>query len=403
MAEPPKKNAPKTFDIHRTLPTQRQRVPVHRPVTASRHAEVPPESVNPPKKASDKPKRSIKKKVALLLLILVAIVLALAIFIGVWDERNISAASKTMFGSSNLVALTRGGSLKTDADGRVNVLIVGYSADDAGHQGAQLTDSILLLSMNPAKHTGYMLSIPRDLYVDLGSNNCLSGAQYCKINEAYEDGGMSLLEQTVDTDLDVSINYYAIIDYTAVRDIVNALGGITVTINSPDGRLYDPNRDYTTHTPLVDLANGSHRLNGEQALDLTRARGDTDALPYGSPLPIGFAQSDYQRVADQRLVFQAIKAKLNWKLMLDPRQNSQILNALAANIKTDLKIGEARPLFGLFNSIPTAQLQSLSLNKLNGQTLLESYDSYYAGDTQSPTAGVGDYSQIQQAIQSLNK
>jgi len=392
MAEPPKKNAPKTFDIHRTLPTQRQRVPVHRPVTASRHAEVPPESVNPPKKASDKPKRSIKKKVALLLLILVAIVLALAIFIGVWDERNISAASKTMFGSSNLVALTRGGSLKTDADGRVNVLIVGYSADDAGHQGAQLTDSILLLSMNPAKHTGYMLSIPRDLYVSIPGNG------YGKINEVYEDGGMGLLEQVVDSDFGVNINYYAIIDYTAVKDVVNALGGVTLNIHNQDScGLYDGNIDYTTGGPLVDLSNGTHTLTGEQALDLTRARGDP---PYPS---CGYENSDYTRTQNQRLVFAAIKAKLNWKLVLDPRKNSQILNATADNVKTDVPISAVRPLFGLFNAIPSSKLQSLSLNSLNGQDMLQSYITYYGQDALVPAAGSTDFSQIQQAIQSLNK
>ena len=236
-----------------------------------------------------------------------------------------------------------------------------------------------------------MLSIPRDLYIAIPGNG------YSKINEVYEDGGMELLERVVDSDLGVNVNYYAIIDYTAVRDVVNALDGINVNINSPDGKLFDPNTDYATGGPLVDLTNGNHTLNGRQALDLTRARGDPSA--FGDS--IGFEQSDFQRTADQRLVFSAIKAKLNWKLLLDPRQNSQILNALASNIKTDIQISEVRPLFGLFNGIPNADLQSLSLNKINGQNLLQSYITYYGQDALVPAAGPTDFSQIQQTIQQL--
>ena len=316
--------------------------------------------------------------------------LTLCIFIGVWDARNISAASQKMFGSSNLLNLARGGPLKTASNGRVNILIVGYSADDPGHPGAQLTDSILLLSMSPAKHSGYLLSIPRDLYVAIPGNG------YGKINEVYQDGGMSLLEQVVGNDFATTINYYAIIDYTAVKAIVNALGGITVNIQSPDPRgLYDPNINTQDGGPLK-LSNGPQTLDGQTALNLTRARGDAvDSY--------GFPQSDFDRTQHQRQVFQAIKDKLNWKLILDPRKNNRILTALATNIKTDIQVGDARPLFGLFSSIPNAQLQSLSLNKLGGKDMLQSYMTYYGQDALVPAAGPTDYSQIDQALQQYDQ
>src|SRR5665213_1561264 len=96
--------------------------------------------------------------------------------------------------------------------------------------------SIILLSMNTTSKTGYMLSIPRDLYVNI------PGFGYAKINEAYQDGGIGLLEQVVSSDFQVPIDYYALINYASVRDTVNALGGITVNIASQDPRgLYDPN------------------------------------------------------------------------------------------------------------------------------------------------------------------
>jgi LCP family protein required for cell wall assembly len=318
-------------------------------------------------------------------------VIGFGIFIGIWDARNISSASKKLFGSGNILSLVNASSLKTGSDGRVYVLVAGFSADDPGHAGANLTDSIMLLSMNPANNTGYMLSIPRDLYIQI------PGFGHGKINEIYGDGGMDLLRQVVQNIFGIQIGYYALVNFGAVRNIVNAVGGIDITINSPDGRLYDPNKDWTTGGPLVDLSNGPHHLTGEQALDLSRARGDPS--PYG--YPVGFGQSDFQRTADQRLIFTAIKNKMNWKLVLDPRKNGQILGAIANNVKTDVSIDEARPLFGLFNRIPSNKLQSLSLRDLNGHNYLAG--SFYEGDTLVPTAGLDDFSRINAALQQLGQ
>lgn len=321
-------------------------------------------------------------------LISVALLLATAIFIGIWDARNISSFSQKLFGTSNIFSLVNSGDLQTDQNGRVNVLVAGYSVDDVGHAGATLTDSILMISMNPNNHTGYLLSIPRDLYVEIPGNG------RGKINEAYPDGGMSLLVRTVANVTGMQIPYYVLVDYSAVRDIVNALGGINVTINSPDGRLYDPSKDYSTGGPLVDLSNGTHQLDGQQALDFSRARGD-------NPNSVGFEQSDFQRTADQRQILMAIKSKLNWKLILNPVKNRQILNALGENIKTNIAAGEARPLFGLFNKIPNSRLQSLSLRNLNGHNYLSS--TFYEGETLTPAAGLGNYSDIQDALSQINQ
>lgn len=362
-------------------------------VTSYKPGTAPSPSTQPaalePSPKSKSVLRIFKRSVATLLLIIII----LALVIGIWDARNISAATKKMFGSGNLLSLINTESLRTDDVGRVNVLLAGYSADDPGHSGADLTDSIMLLSMNPASNTGYMLSIPRDLYVKI------PGYGYAKINEAYKDGGMDLLTEVVQNIFNTQIGYHMLVDYTAVRSIVDAVGGVDVTINSPEGRLYDPNPDYAGH-PLVDLSNGTHHLDGRQALDLTRARGDI--LPTTPAMPIGFADSDFQRTADQRQVFNAIKSKLNWHLILNPRTNGQILNAIADNVKTNVTIDEARPLFSLFNHIPANKLKSLSLRDLNGKNYLDSYTTYYGQSALIPAAGLNDYSQIEAALSGLN-
>jgi polyisoprenyl-teichoic acid--peptidoglycan teichoic acid transferase len=272
----------------------------------------------------------------------------------------------------------------------VNVLLVGYSIDDPGHPGANLTDSIILLSLSTASKTGYMLSIPRDLYVKI------PGFGYGKINEAYLDGGVSLLEQVITSDFQTPINYYALINYASVRDSVNALGGISVNIQSQDpAGLYDPNISPADGGPLK-LANGPQQLDGQTALNLTRARGDA----YGS---YGFAQADFDRTQHQRQVLTAIKNKLSWKLVLNPRKNSQILDAFANNVKTDVGISAIRPLFGLFNSIPSSALASLSLRDFNGRNYLTGYTTVYGQDALIPAAGLSDYSQIDSALNQLNQ
>jgi len=342
----------------------------------------------PEKPSQQIPKQRSKLKVGIFGTL--AAVFMAVILLGVWDIRNISQASQKLFGSGNVLQLLGGGSLKGSDRERVNMLLVGYSVDDPGHPGASLTDSIILLSMSTSSKTGYMLSIPRDLYVKI------PGYGYAKINEAYKDGGLPLLEQVVSDDFQVPIDYYALINYASVRETVNALGGITVNIASKDPRgLYDSNISPVDGGPLK-LANGVQTLDGQTALNLTRARGDT----YDS---YGFAQADFDRTQHQRQVLTAIKDKLNWKLVLNPRKNGKILNAVASNVKTDISASEARPLFGLFNSIPSSSLQSLSLRDLNGHNYLTSYTTAYGQSALIPSAGLNDYSSIDAVLNSLSQ
>jgi polyisoprenyl-teichoic acid--peptidoglycan teichoic acid transferase len=342
-----------------------------------------------PNVANDDAKPGWLSKLKRLMVLLILILFGGLILIGVWDARNISSASNKLFGSGNLLSLIGSSGLKGADSGRVNVLLVGYSVDDPGHPAASLTDSIILLSMSTTSNRGYMLSIPRDLYVKI------PGFGYSKINEAYQDGGMGLLEQVVAQDFATQIDYYALINYASVRDTVNALGGISVNIQSADPRgLFDPNISPADGGPLK-LANGVQTLNGQTALNLTRARGDA----YDS---YGFAQADFDRTEHQRQVLVAIKSKLSWRLVLNPRKNRQILDAVAANVKTDITAPEARPLFNIFNSIPQNQLQSLNLRDLGGTNYLSSYTTAFGQNALVPSAGLSDYSEIDNALSSFN-
>jgi LCP family protein required for cell wall assembly len=367
------------YDIHRNLP----------PGKGPNHHKLSDMAFH------DEPKRQFGFKRALASFLLIIFLLVLVI--GLWDAVELSRASQKMFGSGNLFSFI-GGDL-ANHDGRTNVLLMGYSVDDPGHAGATLTDSIMLMSLDSSTKTGYILSIPRDFYVKI------PGFGYAKINEAYQDGersgfseagyapgGAGLLEQVVATDFGVPIDYYALINYAAFRDTVNAVGGITININSSDPRgLYDPNISPADGGPLK-LANGPQKMDGQTALNLARARGD-------SYYAYGFPQADFDRTEHQRQMLLGLRQKaVSWGVILNPRRAGHLFDGMAGNVKTDLDTGNVLPLFSLFNKVSANNLQSISLRNFNGRNLLSSY-----GGGLIPAAGLNDYEDIQAAVQQLNQ
>ncbi len=365
----PESGPKQKFDIHRTLPGRTR--PHHEPLTPIEESKSP------------------RSKWKIRLLSFIIFIVAILIFVASWDAINISRASRQLFGSGNLLSLMSPTTLRGSSRGRVNTLVIGYSKDDPGHQGAKLTDSIMVLSLSTTNHTGYELSVPRDLFVNI------PGFGYAKINEAYQDGGIKLIRKVIDQNFKIHIDHYVIVDYSAVRDLVNAVGGIDVKISSPDKRgLYDPNINKTDGGPLK-LSNGWHQLNGQEALNLTRARGD-------DPRSYGFPASDFDRTFHQRQVLTALQQKLSWKLILNPKQNGQLFQAIAKNLKTDIKQREARPFFSLFRNVKQADMKSVSFNKFEGQDLLTSY-GVNGISALIPAAGLNNYSQIQSAVAKLNK
>jgi LCP family protein required for cell wall assembly len=329
-------------------------------------------------------------------------VLLIGLLTGGWVGGKFLYNAHKLFHGNILSVLTTT-KLKGQDSGRVNILLAGNSADDPGHDGANLTDSIMLISIDTKHNTAFMLSIPRDLWVDIPN------AGHEKINDAYvvgqtdnftssgyPNGGMGQLEQIVSEDFGVPIDYYALVDYSALKDSVNAVGGITINIKSSDPRgLYDPSIDYSTHGPLVKLTNGEHTLNGEQALDLARARGDA----YGS---YGFDESDFTRTQDQQEMILAIKNKaISAGVLSNPAKLTSLSDAIGNNVHTDFSLSEVHELYNLTKNIPGSSIKSLTLNSINGTDYLASYTSSDGEEALIPAAGEDDFSQIQSLMNQL--
>ncbi len=307
-----------------------------------------------------------------------------------------------LFGG-NIFSIFTTTKLKGENVGRVNILLAGNSADDPGHSGGNLTDSIMLISIDTKHNKAFLLSVPRDLWVHIpedGHSKINSAYVYGQNNgfnaDGYPTGGMGQLEQVISQDLGIKINYYALVDYSALRDSVNAVGGVTINVQSTDPRgLYDPSIDYATHGPLVRLSNGPHTLNGVQALDLARARGDA----YGS---YGYGNSDFERTQNQRQLLVALKDKaVSAGVLANPAKLNSLFSAIGNNVKTDFTLSEVHRLYDITKQINGGAIQSLSLNKANGNNLLASYGAPDGESALIPAAGKDNFSAIQAYLRQL--
>lgn len=320
---------------------------------------------------------------------------SLVILAGVWFGFKFYRDIANLTGNNNplsLLSVFHPVPLKNQG-GRVNILVAANSADDPGHNGANLTDSIMVLSVDTKNNTALILSVPRDLWVDI------PGVGYSKINAAYPNGGMGTLQQVIQDNLGLTIDYRALVNYGAFRDLVDAVGNITITIKSDDPRgIYDSSLDYTTRycCALAKYSNGQHTLDGKQALNLARARGDG----YGS---YGY-NADFTRTMYQREMLMAIKDKASQtSIIANPLKISQIMDAVGNNITTNLKLNEIETLYSDMKKIDDNKIGSYNINTLKGSST-SMLDNYTSPDGQSaliPAAGIDDFSDIQQQIRKL--
>jgi LCP family protein required for cell wall assembly len=386
----------------RKKPSRRQEKQYEKKLRKQNGGQLPPDqqdfSEEPPKK-----KRRWLRRTLWTLFTLIFVALIGAGWVG-WKflKETTKVFGGTPFG--NAVKLMQPTTLNGENSGHVNILIAGNSVDDPGHGGASLTDSIMVLSINTQTKQGYMFSVPRDLWVNI------PGEGFAKINDAYPlgnsdsfhetgypDGGMGLLEKTIEDHFKIPVNYYALVNYTALKNIVNAVDGVDINIQSTDPRgLYDPNININDGGPLK-LPNGVNHIDGQTALNLSRARGD----PTGDGrVAYGFPRSDFDRTQHQRQLLVAIQDKMQSAgVLINPIKLGRVLDGIGNNVTTDMKINEARKLVGYVRTIGAGNMQSVALAS-DTKNYLKSYNA--SGQSALiPAAGINDYSEIQDYIQPL--
>lgn len=152
---------------------------------------------------------------------------------------------------------------------RVNVLLLGSDNDAKFDNGAVLTQSMIVVTIDPGSKTVGMLSIPRDFWVRI------PGYGYGKIDTAYELGGIALARRTVEEDFGIPINYYAWVGLVGFQKVVDEMGGINIDVLHPvtDNEYPD---DLTGNDPYaysrLYIPAGPQHLDGATALQYVRSR-----------------------------------------------------------------------------------------------------------------------------------
>ncbi|MBT3864566.1 LCP family protein [Candidatus Peregrinibacteria bacterium] len=226
----------------------------------------------------------------------------------------------------NAILLSAGADLEEDAGNRTNFLLLGTGGGE--HDGADLTDTIILVSLNRDNGTISLVSIPRDLHIE---NPELQSA---RINEIYfyakekfgdSEEGLEYLLEKVEEFSGIEIPYYIKIDFDGFTEIIDALGGIDIYVEE---KLYDPfyPREGTIGFELFSLSKGRHHLDGETALKYARSRKTT---------------SDFDRSKRQQDILYAIKEKaLQTKTILSKSKLTNLLDTVKKNFETNLSVRE---------------------------------------------------------------
>lgn len=301
-------------------------------------------------------------------------------------------ANKSFKGGGDALALNKEldpNLLKGEGDGRVNILLMGKGGEN--HDGGELTDSIMIASIDPINYGVTMLSLPRDLWVkptglwpmkiNAVYSSAKSQALYTnpKDKSAAESKGINALESTVENYMGVKINYYAMIDFTAFQESVDAVGGIDVNLKEPYS---DPTM--RIGKKVLKLPAGPQHLDGATALGYARSR-------YGAE------RGDFDRGEHQQTVLVGIKDKvLSLGTFSNPVKVTELLNTFGNRVQTNFSVSDLMRLYDLAKQINSNNINNVDL-AMEGQAVVKTAN-IGGQSVVVPIAGADNYTKIKEFV-----
>ncbi len=221
---------------------------------------------------------------------------------------------------------------------RFNLLVLGYGGKK--HEGANLTDSILVYSISHDGGAAAQISVPRDLWVEAP----VGSGQYRKVNSAYANAianrsnprtAANLASKVIGQALGVPIHGWLTVDFTGFRDLVDALGGVEVDVQRTFTARYPGDDDATKNTgwQKIKFEKGQEEMDGERAIQYARARYSANPVE----------GSDFGRAARQQRLVNAIKRKL-----LSPAgivRGFAVSRAVEDEVRTNVSAGDLARIF----------------------------------------------------------
>ena len=270
--------------------------------------------------------------------------------------------------------------------GRINILLLGRAGKNK--PGANLTDTIMVASVDRTQKKVALLSLPRDLYVNIPDTNL-----YTKINSVYQHGlsqktGATPIIKTVESIIGQNIDYYVVLDFEGFVGVVDAVGGVNVTVERDvfDARYPGPNYSYET----FELSKGLQKMDGTTALKYVRYR-------HGDP------EGDFGRAKRQQQVMQAVKNKVfTLRTFLNPFTVNELLETLAANVRTNITPADIDDFIVLLKDVDTQNITTVVVDAWKKDSLLR-VAHFYHGDIRAfglvPRSG--NYGDIQERAENI--
>ncbi len=276
--------------------------------------------------------------------------------------------------------------LNGEGDGRVNILLLGTGGEDHDN-GSYLTDTILLVSIDPIQKEAALLSIPRDFYIKTEYGSMKINAVYKIARNSHltknpkdkpgsEEAGFAAVEKVVETTMGVPIHYHAMVDFEGFKKAIDTVGGITIDVDDPvyevmsiDGRKY-----------TLNVKKGQETFDGFRALAYARSR-------HTSP------RGDFDRSERQREMLIALKDKiLSRSTLANPLKLNQLMSDFGDHVQTNLTPSEMLRLREIGSEIGGDKIQSISL--VDPPNVLIGSANIGGASAQIPKAGINNYKDI---------
>lgn len=221
-----------------------------------------------------------------------------------------------------------------------SVLLLGIDTGDLGRTEVGRSDTMMVAAVNPTLKKTLIASIARDTYVDIVGKGTKD-----KINHAYAFGGAGMSMDTVEKYLDIPVDHYVAINMKGLKELVDAVGGITV---SNDQKFTQDN--YT-------FEYGKIHLDGDQALSFSRMRHED-------------SRGDYGRQERQRKIVEGVAKKL---LTFDGvTRYKEVLDAMEENVKTDMSFDDMKKIAADYRSA----FSDIQQDQLQGEGFMQEGISY---------------------------
>jgi len=198
---------------------------------------------------------------------------------------------------------------------RVNVLVMGFGG--SGHDGAYLTDSMVVMSLLPQSHHTTLISVPRDLWVQNPANS----GNYTKINAVYPTAagadntnpvaGGNAAAQKVSLVTGLDIQFWVTINFAGFRDFINAIGGIDVYVPDSFNACYPKNDDASIDASWIKIQfnKGMQHMDGNTAIEYARAREPLEVCGKGTSENQA-ELTDFARSVRQQIIIKAALSKV---------------------------------------------------------------------------------------------